>query len=236
MDSTEFLSIYDSCWFEMQIFNKTHSSSSSSESPPDSPTLASMYMQIQKQQISNPAPRRLNRSTMTRSISDDLYSKPKFDSGGSDSPVSVLNPHLSTILSGKEDSKLSDAIPTPPRRSKLMKGGDKKIEGSKSLTSLEFEELKGFMDLGFVFSEEDKDSRLVTILPGLQRLGKTEQPPAAVPRPYLSEAWAAKEERKKENKKKVVNPLMNLKVPIGNEVELKDSLRLWAHSVASAVR
>ncbi|CAN1132764.1 hypothetical protein LINPERPRIM_LOCUS30264 [Linum perenne] len=69
------------------------------------------------------------------------------------------------------------------------------------------------MDLGFVFSEEDKDSRLVSIFPRLQRLGKAEHPPPspppAVPRPYLSEAWAAKEERKKENKKKVVNPLMN---------------------------
>ncbi|CAN1240935.1 hypothetical protein LINPERPRIM_LOCUS4745 [Linum perenne] len=96
------------------------------------------------------------------------------------------------------------------------------------------------MELGFVFSEEDKDSRLVLIFPGLQRLRKVEHPPPssppAVPRPYLSEAWAAKEERKKENKKKILNPLMNWKVPMRNEVELKDSLRLWAHSVASTVR
>ncbi|CAN1240934.1 hypothetical protein LINPERPRIM_LOCUS4745 [Linum perenne] len=160
---------------------------------------------------------------MTRSISDDLYSKPKFDSGGSDSPVSVVNPHLSTFLS--EQFNFDSAAV---------------IEGSKSLTSLEFEELKGFMELGFVFSEEDKDSRLVLIFPGLQRLRKVEHPPPssppAVPRPYLSEAWAAKEERKKENKKKILNPLMNWKVPMRNEVELKDSLRLWAHSVASTVR
>ncbi|KAL2930909.1 Nuclear distribution protein nudE-like 1-B [Bienertia sinuspersici] len=42
---------------------------------------------------------------------------------------------------------------------------------SKSLSDLEFEELKGFIDLGFVFSEEDKDSNLISIIPGLQRLG-----------------------------------------------------------------
>ncbi|KAK7265997.1 hypothetical protein RIF29_18635 [Crotalaria pallida] len=44
----------------------------------------------------------------------------------------------------------------------------KKRRGSKSLSDLEFEELKGFVDLGFVFSEEDKDSSLATIIPGLQ--------------------------------------------------------------------
>ncbi|CAN1230143.1 hypothetical protein LINGRAPRIM_LOCUS1439 [Linum grandiflorum] len=94
------------------------------------------------------------------------------------------------------------------------------------------------MDLGFVFSEKDTDfSRLVSILPGLQRLGKTETSVVAVAtapeRPYLSEAWAVKE------KKKISSPSTNWKVPIvsiGSDVELKDSLRMWAHSVASTVR
>ncbi|CAN0852948.1 hypothetical protein LINGRAHAP2_LOCUS5478 [Linum grandiflorum] len=74
------------------------------------------------------------------------------------------------------------------------------------------------MDLGFVFSEKDKDSRLVSILPGLQKLGKTEE---------------EEKGRKKIVKKK---PLMNLRVSIGSDVELKDSLRKWAHSAASTVR
>ncbi|KAG6400542.1 hypothetical protein SASPL_137382 [Salvia splendens] len=45
---------------------------------------------------------------------------------------------------------------------------------SKSLTELEVEELKGFMDLGFVFSDKDRDSnsRLASIIPGL--IGKGE--------------------------------------------------------------
>lgn len=131
------------------------------------------------------------------------------------------------------------------------RGRKKKRRGSKSLSDLEFEELKGFMDLGFVFSEEDKDSSLASILPGLQRLGKKSVKneedeedgdddddeedeenfdKAAVPRPYLSEAW-------KVHKKKKENPLKNWKVPaLNNENDIKDSLKLWAHTVASNVR
>lgn len=97
------------------------------------------------------------------------------------------------------------------------------------------------LDLGFVFSLEDKNSSLASILPGLQRLGKKKEEEqeeeeedfdeSLVPRPYLSEAWEFHEKRKKEN------PLMNWKVPsLKNEIDMKDSLRLWAHIVASTVR
>ncbi|XP_056167456.1 uncharacterized protein LOC130138186 [Syzygium oleosum] len=107
------------------------------------------------------------------------------------------------------------------------------------------------MDLGFVFLEEDKvDLSLVSIIPGLQRLGKKikdgeegadrhqedgdekasvgESP--VVARPYLSEAWEWWEEKRKED------PLMNWKVPaLGNETEIRESLKWWAHTVASTV-
>lgn len=93
------------------------------------------------------------------------------------------------------------------------------------------------MDLGFEFSEEDVNSSLVEIIPGLQKLGKKEEEektPNKAPRarPYLSEAWEAmeKEERKK-------NQLMNWRIPaMNNEVNMKDSLKWWAHTVASTVR
>ena len=109
------------------------------------------------------------------------------------------------------------------------------------MSDLEFEELKGFMDLGFVFSEEDKDSSLASIIPGLQRLRKKEEEEEenedcdeiSVPRPYLSEAWEVQEydRRKKENS------LVNWKMPaINNETDMKESLRWWAHTVASTVR
>ena len=93
-----------------------------------------------------------------------------------------------------------------------------------------------FMDLGFVFSEEDKDSSLASIIPGLQRFGKNAEEEEnsnepAVQRPYLSEAWEVQERRKKEN------PLMNWKIhAVNNEIDMKDSLRWWARTVVSTVR
>ncbi|KAI4332515.1 hypothetical protein L6164_017418 [Bauhinia variegata] len=92
------------------------------------------------------------------------------------------------------------------------------------------------MDLGFVFSEEDKDSNLALIIPGLQRLGMNEEEKegfdknSAIPRPYLSEAWEVLDQKKEK-------PLGNWRIPsLSNEVSMKDSLKCWAHAVASAVR
>ncbi|KAL5053768.1 hypothetical protein RYX36_034450, partial [Vicia faba] len=72
----------------------------------------------------------------------------------------------------------------------------KKKKESKSVSELELEELRGFMDLGFVFSEEDKNSNLVSIIPGLRRLGKKDEEQeedvcdeSMIQRPYLYEAW-----------------------------------------------
>ncbi|XP_014493041.1 uncharacterized protein LOC106755400 [Vigna radiata var. radiata] len=109
---------------------------------------------------------------------------------------------------------------------------------SRSLSELEFKELKGFMDLGFVFSEEDKDSKLVSLIPGLQRLGRDEdegqgddESVVSDNMPYLSEAWDVLDQRG------MKNPLLNWRVPAkGNEIDMKDNLRFWAHTVASIVR
>jgi hypothetical protein len=165
------------------------------------------------------------------------------------SPDSVLiSSKLQTILSGKEVTDIEDENIVQTTQTLLPKKNNNNINKvvnkrreSKSLSDLEFEELKGFMDLGFVFSEEDKDSSLVEIIPGLQRLGKKNEETevekdydfdeSVVQRPYLSEAWEVYEWRKKEK------PLMNWKVPaLNNEVDMKNSLRLWAHTVASTVR
>ncbi|CAI0560657.1 unnamed protein product [Linum tenue] len=232
MDASEALNLYDSYWFEMEIL--TDRSTTSSPSPPDSPP---------KQQAPPPPPPPTTRggpSTILRSVSEDLYTKPSFHNIPA-SPDSVLTSQLRTILSGKEATgdELEQKVPraasgsnSPPKARRAAKKGP----ASKSLSSLEFEEVKGFMDLGFVFSEEDKDSRLASILPGLQRLGKKvdgEVDESAIPRPYLSEAWAAREAEK------LRNPVTNWRVPamgLGSEMDMKDSLRLWAHTVASTVR
>ncbi|CBI30714.3 unnamed protein product, partial [Vitis vinifera] len=159
MDAEEVLKLFDSCWFNLEIF-KEQPSSSSSKSNTD--------QQIQEE----PSKPVLSRS-QTR--------------------------HIRSI--------------TSPKRATLARGRRRKKGMSKSLSDLEFDELKGFIDLGFVFSEGAKDSSLVSIIPGLHRLGKKDGEEektvdeSAVPRPYLSEAWEVLDRRKKEN------PLMNWRVP-----------------------
>lgn len=158
-------------------------------------------------------------SSLARSKSDELSSFATRNS----SPDSVLKPHLQTIPSGRKF--YPPAIPKRgARREKWL---------SKSLSELEFEEVKGFIDLGFVFSEEDEDPALLEIIPGLQKLGhreneeKRRSEEASRMRPYLSEAWEFYEEKR----------VTEWRAPAArNEMEIKDSLRSWAHTVASAVR
>ncbi|MED6107197.1 hypothetical protein PIB30_011767 [Stylosanthes scabra] len=186
-----------------------------------------------------------------RSFSDqNLGSKASvlFDSP---SPNSVLTSQkLRTIPSGKDvrEFALENEHPVKKnqannnnihrRRRRFRNRGN--YNSSKSLTELEFQELKGFMDLGFVFTEEDKDSRLVSLIPGLQRLGREEENKndddevtlASNFKPYLSEAWDFYEQREIEN-----NSLLNWRVPaMGNENDMKHNLKSWAHTVASIVR
>ncbi|BFG27964.1 hypothetical protein CerSpe_142380 [Prunus speciosa] len=234
MEADEVMELYDSYWFQLGIFEKEPNSSNPSrigadpvleiEEPPSKPELLRIPTLIR-----------------TRSMSDELSSKTSFNFSSSPSPDSVLHrPKLSTILSGKEATEVETPIQIHVEESpkKITRRRRKKKKGeSKSLTDLQFEELKGFMDLGFVFSEEDKeDSNLASIIPGLQRLGKKDGQDevfdeSTIPRPYLSEAWKVRYQRKREK------PLMNWRFPaLGNEIDMKDNLRWWAHTVASTVR
>ncbi|KAE7995881.1 hypothetical protein FH972_000644 [Carpinus fangiana] len=230
MDVEQVMKLFDSCWFELEILKKVSnpSNSSSFEANPDH--------QIQEE----PSKPEISRvpTLHTRSMSDQLSSKTSFNSAAL-SPVSVLLPaKLHTIHSGKEatESEPEQPKPTDFLVSSKKKKMRKERGESKSLSDLEFEELKGFMDLGFVFSDEDRNnSNLASILPGLHRFGKKdgeeeEIDESAISRPYLSEAWEVFERRKAEN------PLMNWRIPaLSSEINIKDNLRLWAHTVASTV-
>nr|AFK40408.1 unknown [Medicago truncatula] len=180
-------------------------------------------------------------------MSDQSIACFNHDSLSPDSVLNIIPSKLQTILSGKEvtdsedENNLVQTQTLLPKKNNNINKVVKKKRESKSLSDLEFEELKGFMDLGFVFSEEDKDSSLVEIIPGLQRLGKKNDEEeeeeedvydeSVVQRPYLSEAWEVYDWRKKEK------PLVNWKVPaMNNEIDMKNSLRLWAQTVASTVR
>jgi hypothetical protein len=242
MEHESFFNLFNSLWFELNIFNNKNSTSSIT-----STTSEENLKDCQKNETSLEQPKlKRIRTVHNRSMSDQSIKNFNNDSLSPDSVL--ISSKLQTILSGKEVTDIEDENIVQTTQTLLPKKNNnninkvvKKRRESKSLSDLEFEELKGFMDLGFVFSEEDKDSSLVEIIPGLQRLGKkneeTEEEKdydfdeSVVQRPYLSEAWEVYEWRKKDK------PLMNWKVPaLNNEIDMKNSLRLWAHTVASTVR
>ncbi|MED6196384.1 hypothetical protein PIB30_046919 [Stylosanthes scabra] len=235
------LNLFDSCWFELNVLMKN-----STITPSKATIFAENldYKERDEEERLESASKLARIQTSThhsRSMSDQLVEATSFKHE-SMSPDSVLmNPSkLQTILSGKEatdseEEPHQNPVVLVPKKNTMK---NKKKRETKSLSDLEFEELKGFMDLGFVFSEEDKDSTLASIIPGLQRLGKKENSDSdesMVQRPYLSEAWEVYCYDKKKKEKE--NPLMNWKFPaVNNETDIKDSLRWWAHTVASTVR
>jgi hypothetical protein len=229
MDAEEVMKLFDSCWFEPEILKKLPNRSNSSicKANPDH--------QIEDK----PSKTKISRipTLHTRSMSDQLSSKTSFNSGALSPDSVLLTGKLHTVHSGKEMTELSEK----PKPADFQVSSRKKIRRgkgeSKSLSDLQFQELKGFMDLGFVFSDEDLNNpSLASILPGLNRFGKKEGEEeaideSAIPRPYLSEAWEVLDRRRGEN------PLMNWRIPaFSNEIKMKDSLRSWAHTVASTVR
>lgn len=246
------LDLFDCYWFQHTVFvGRRRTPEEPIRADPERESLDESHKElIQKSELS-----RVNTLHM-RSMSDPSLEVELglTDSDSAASPRSVVTiPRLQTILSGKEVKEFSggetveETKEVPKKANRLIerrRRSMKKKEGnSKSLSELEFEELKGFMDLGFVFSEQDSDlPDLVSIIPGLQRLGKNQNGDAqgrednkvvseiSVARPYLSEAWEILHERKR------FDPLMNWKVPdLGNETAVKDQLRFWAHAVASTV-
>jgi len=85
-------------------------------------------------------------------------------------------------------------------------------------TDPDFQELKGFMELGFVFSKDKLNPRLLDLLPGLKRLIQNES----------NSMNTEFEESALENWK--------LPTPSATGVEMKESLKLWARSVASRLK
>ncbi|KAJ7976983.1 Rna exonuclease 3 [Quillaja saponaria] len=123
----------------------------------------------------------------------------------------------------------------------------------RTLGELELEEVKGFMDLGFIFKKEHLSPRMMSVLPGLQRLGvhkneqntklmdakktvqddnddgdEIEEGSRSVIRPYLSEAWLIR---------KPDSPLLNLRMPkVSTAADMKKYIRSWARTVASVIQ
>ncbi|KAJ6742576.1 hypothetical protein OIU85_016639 [Salix viminalis] len=123
----------------------------------------------------------------------------------------------------------------------------------KSFGELELEEVKGFVDLGFIFKKEHLSPRMMSVVPGLQRLGlyqnrqniflrdsnvagdhdelirkQEEEEEKGIARPYLSESWLIK---------RPDSPLLNLRVPrVSVAADMKKHLKFWARTVASEIQ
>ncbi|XP_031253566.1 uncharacterized protein LOC116111532 [Pistacia vera] len=153
------------------------------------------------------------------------------------------------IIAGRARSHSSSPLtkkrPRNLRRSGSMIVGQKWMS-CRSLWDLELEEVKGFMDLGFVFKKEHLNPQMISVIPGLQRvgsyknkhnseIGKDDEIEQAayehergIMRPYLSEAWLIK---------RPDSPLLNLRIPrVIAAADMKKHLKSWAKTVASEVQ
>ncbi|KAF5732555.1 hypothetical protein HS088_TW17G00082 [Tripterygium wilfordii] len=240
MAAEEVLKLFDIYWFKHEIFSNNTLLPLNGTNP--------IEEEIQESKFSHLP------SLLVRSLSEQNLSSKASLASDTLSPTtpklqiqSIVCGKVVTEFETKSEKQEDIEAPIKPKARERRSGGGRRNRGggsnnSKSLTDLEFEELKGFMDLGFVFSEEDKDSSLVSIIPGLQRLGRISgqdeqkaerkiDKSSIVQRPYLSEAWDVLDRRKERP------VLIDWRIPVlGNEMDMKDNLRFWAHTVASTVR
>ncbi|KAK4281462.1 hypothetical protein QN277_012954 [Acacia crassicarpa] len=155
-------------------------------------------------------------------------------------------------VSGKRFRSLSYSPSTQNQRGKLRRQAKKRLRKSmscKTLGELELEEVKGFIDMGFVFKKENISSRMMSVVPGLQRLAirpnerakqvidasetredndmEPREKKKEIKRPYLSEAWLIR---------RPDSPLLNMKISkLRSSEDMKRLLRFWARSVASEI-
>lgn len=230
MSAEQVLTLLDSFWFETTILTN--------KNPSNSHTKLEQTLPQEDTNLLVPSPNLDVRfySEQNLSFTGSVFSD-------SPSPNSVLtSSKLRTIPSEREIIEFSNGTNTEKKdinnkkKQSNSQSQRRRRRKSRSLSELEFQELKGFMDLGFVFSEEDKDSTLASLIPGLQRLGKEEDGDeeqkkiVSDEKPYLSEAWDLVDLRGR------TNPLVNWRVPNkGSEIDMKHNLKFWAHTVASIV-
>ncbi|KAL5997791.1 hypothetical protein ACLOJK_008723 [Asimina triloba] len=214
-------SLFENIWFYSQILSPPTSSPPTLIRPSHSkPT---------------PKPKKLRRPAISNNVCGS-NSKAADPAAVILSPNSLPNPELGLILSGR--AKPEDPIQQTKRQGRKRSKDPvlHRRKSAKSLSELEMEELKGFLDLGFTFDEREVDSRVVSIVPALQRLiGKNTAGAGGdeISRPYLSEAWGVGMCRSGGEE----NPLLNWRISAtGDGIRVKEQLRWWAHAVASMVR
>lgn len=189
--------------------------------------------------------------SLNKHISSDSISASLQDDSSDEEEKGESSTRLMSV-SGNRVRSHSSSPYIQKRGGKLRKQAKRRLQKStscKTLGELEIEEVKGFMDLGFVFKKENISSRMMSVVPGLQRLGicpneqsaqmmdasetgeadtmKPVEKKKDVKRPYLSEAWLIK---------RPDSPLLNLKISkLRSTADMKKLLRFWAQSVASEI-
>ncbi|XP_061338465.1 uncharacterized protein LOC133285271 isoform X2 [Gastrolobium bilobum] len=114
-----------------------------------------------------------------------------------------IRSHSSSPSSQNRNRKCRKRVTTTRKLQKSM--------SCRTLGELELDEVKGFMDLGFIFKKENLCPRMMSVVPGLQRL----------------EAWLIK---------RPDSPLLNLRIPKpSSSANMKKHLRFWAKTVASEI-
>ncbi|XP_062233050.1 uncharacterized protein LOC133930421 [Phragmites australis] len=249
----EIIALYDAGWFRRLVLLPP---------PPPAPTPAPTPQQALPERqreaqsvFSSPVPGLRHRRTRSDEAAAAAFQSLE--------PLKIPNnghrARLETIHSGK-DGHVAAPQPLPERRRQEVRrpsgSGRRRRRRGWSMSELEFEEIKGLRDLGFTFSDAEVDAELASIVPGLRRKRSEDEaritasaPPAAASasadvqvavtdataasaprRPYLSEAWDDEEEE-------VRTMLRNWRIPAARDgTDLKEHIRMWAHTVASAVR
>ncbi|CAN4109618.1 unnamed protein product [Withania somnifera] len=184
-------------------------------------------------------------------LRQDVCEKEEANEKGSSTPPKERPTRLNLVTTRNMSHSSSPATNKRySRRRRYLKDSGNTMS-CKSLNELEFEEVKGFMDLGFIFHKEHISKKLVSVIPGLQRLevvmsedeekicedseaisingivAAEEDDKRKIVRPYLSEAWLIK---------RPDSPLLNMRIPrISTASDMKKHLRYWAKTVATVV-
>ncbi|KAF8652004.1 hypothetical protein HU200_062944 [Digitaria exilis] len=250
------MALYDACWFRCLVLLP-----SPPLAPPPAPELLPDHRRSPRPAASNPP----NPTPTAAAGGSSLrHRRTRSDEAAAAAfqgleplrlPNSGNRARLETIMSGKDGLVVvPQPLPERTRRPEARRpAGRRRRRRGRSMSELEFEEVKGLQDLGFTFSDAEVDAELASIVPGLRRkrseeenhratasapaapMALREEAAAAVAataprRPYLSEAWDDEEEE-------VRRALRNWRIPpAGDGNDLKEHLRMWAHIVASAVR
>ncbi|KAF8413813.1 hypothetical protein HHK36_001806 [Tetracentron sinense] len=144
---------------------------------------------------------------------------------------SMIEPSIPRRRAGRESNmestnKDSKSHPCLSRETNQYRSLSR-TKSQKSRSDLEFEEVQGFRDLGFIFDKEVLNQSVVNMIPGLQDKTSVDWDEEKVRRPYLSEAWLVQRSS---------SPPIPDWVDSRSIGDMKAQLKFWARAVASNVR